>query len=304
MSIQPCNEPTCSAGSAGAIELLIEPRAKDLGDFEVRRVLPASERRRIGPFVFFDHMGPARFAPGHGVNVRPHPHIGLSTLTYLFDGTILHRDSLGHVQPITPGAANWMTAGRGIVHSERTPEELVATGSTLHGLQVWLGLPRALEEMEPSFVHHPQGALPRVERPGVALHVVAGSAFGQRSPVETASETLYLAGQMERGAELDLPDEAEERAVYVAEGAIELAGETVKTGTMAVLRSGASAQIVARETTRIVVIGGAPLDGERHVWWNFVSSTQERIERAKSDWREGRFGKVPGETEFIPLPER
>jgi len=302
MSVQPCNQPRCAARE-GAIELLIEPRAKDLGDFEVRRVLPASERQRVGPFIFFDHMGPARFEPGRGVDVRPHPHIGLATLTYLFDGVILHRDSLGSVQPITPGAANWMTAGRGIVHSERTPADLRASGSSLHGLQVWLALPRELEEMDPSFVHHPKETLPRIVFPGVALQLIAGAAYGERSAVETTSETLYVAGELEPGAALELPSEHEERAVYVAEGELELDGEILGPGTMAVVRSGASARVVARAGTRLALVGGAPIEGKRHLWWNFVSSSRERIERAKSDWKNARFAKVPDETEFIPLPE-
>jgi redox-sensitive bicupin YhaK (pirin superfamily) len=302
MSIQPCHEPRCT-GHAGAIELLIEPRAKDLGDFSVRRLLPSSARQRVGPFIFFDHMGPARFAPGQGVAVRPHPHIGLATLTYLFDGVILHRDSLGFTQPITPGAANWMTAGRGIVHSERTPEEQRASGSTLHGLQLWLALPRELEETQPGFAHHPAGTLPRIERPGASLRLVAGAAYGERSPVETASETLYLAGRLAAGAELALPDAAEERAVYVAQGELALGGERLAEGAMAVLRGGAAARVSARRDSLLALVGGAPLAGERHLWWNFVSSSRERIERAKADWREGRFGAVPGDPARIPLPE-
>jgi len=302
MSIQACNEPRCTART-GAIELRIESRTRDLGGFEVRRVLPAAERQRVGPFVFFDQMGPSRFAPGRGVDVRPHPHIGLATVTYLFEGVILHRDSLGSVQPITPGAVNWMTAGRGIAHSERTPDERKASGSSLHGLQLWLALPREQEETDPEFVHHPEPTLPRIELPGAHLRLLAGSAFGERSPVETASETLYLVGELERGADLELPAEPEERAVYVAEGELGLEGELVGAGTMAVLRSGARARLEARAPARIALVGGAPLDGERHLWWNFVSSSRGRIERAKADWKNGRFAAVPGETEFIPLPE-
>jgi redox-sensitive bicupin YhaK (pirin superfamily) len=303
MSIQPCNPPRCTA-RAGAIELLIEARAKDLGGFEVRRVLPAAERQRVGPCVFFDQMGPARFAQGRGVDVRPHPHIGLATVTYLFDGVILHRDSLGSVQPITPGAVNWMTAGRGIAHSERTPDGLKASGSSLHGLQLWLALPREQEETDPAFVHHPAPTLPQIALPGARLRLLAGSAYGERSPVETASEMLYLVGELEGGATLELPAEAPERAVYVAEGELGVDGELVAAGTLAVLRSGVRARVEARAPTRIALVGGAPLDGERHLWWNFVSSSRERIERAKEDWKRGRFAAVPDETEFIPLPER
>lgn len=285
------------------MELLVEARPRSLGDFEVRRMLPSTERARVGPFVFFDHMGPARFAPGRGVDVRPHPHIGLATVTYLFEGTILHRDSLGCVQPITPGAVNWMTAGRGIVHSERTPDAERRGGSSLHGLQVWLGLPRDAEETEPSFVHHPAEALPRFDPPGAALRLVLGSAWGERSPVETASETFYLAGELEPGASLDLPVEHAERAVYVAAGEVTVDGTPLATGSMAVLREGAPARLEAREAARVALFGGAPLDGERHLWWNFVSSSRERIERAKADWKAGRFPAVPDDDEFIPLPE-
>lgn len=302
MSVQACNEPRCAAQD-GVVELVIESRAKDLGGFSVRRVLPASARKRVGPFVFFDHMGPARFPTGAGIDVRPHPHIGLATVTYLYDGVILHRDSLGSVQPITPGAVNWMTAGRGIVHSERTPDDVKASGSALHGFQIWLGLPRELEETDPSFVHHPADSLPRIELPGARLELIAGAAYGHDSPVETASEMFYLSGELESGAALDLPSEHAERAVYVAEGEVELGGKAIGAGTMAVLTSGRVAHLQAREASRVALLGGAPLDGERHLWWNFVSSSKERIEQAKADWKGGRFGKVPDDPELIPLPE-
>jgi redox-sensitive bicupin YhaK (pirin superfamily) len=302
MSIQVCSEPRCD-GSGGAIELRIRSRAKDLGDFEVRRVLPAPHRQRVGPFIFFDHMGPARFAPGRGIDVRPHPHIGLATLTYLFAGAIQHRDSLGSDQRITPGAVNWMTAGRGIVHSERTPPDLRSGESALHGLQVWLALPKQAEETEPGFVHHPASALPRIESPGASLSLIAGEAFGQRSPVETASPTWYLVGELEAGAELVLPDDVPERGVYVVEGEVALDGETLEVGTLAVLRPGAAPLLAARHPSRVALAGGAPVAGERHLWWNFVSSSRERMQRAKRDWREGRFPAVPGDDEFIPLPE-
>lgn len=303
MSVQDCSEPHCRA-VGGAVELVVESRQKDLGGFGVRRVLPAAERKRVGPFVFFDHFGPARFEPGQeGIQVRPHPHIGLSTLTYLYEGAIDHRDSLGSVQTIEPGAVNWMTAGRGIVHSERTPEKLQASGSGIHGYQVWLALPREREEMEPGFAHHPAESVPRVTRPGAALQIVAGEAFGERSPVETASETLYVAGHLEDGASLDLPGHVAERAVYVAEGGLALEGVRYAPGTLFALAPGAPARITATGETRFALIGGAPLDGDRILWWNLVSSSRDRIEKAKADWREGRFAPVPGESEFIPLPE-
>jgi hypothetical protein len=306
MSIQACSEPVCAAES-GVVELAITSRAKDLGDFEVRRVLPASERQRVGPFIFFDHMGPATFSSGQGVAVRPHPHIGLATVTFLFEGVIRHRDSLGFDQAITPGAVNWMTAGRGIVHSERTPDALREAGSTLHGLQVWLALPIAAEEQGPSFVHHPAEALPRIELPGARLTLIAGEAYGERSPVETASETFYLVGDLEPGAEVELPRDHEERAVYVVDGELELGERKFSRGEMAVVRAdrelGASPRIRARGASRIALIGGAALEGDRHLWWNFVSSSRERLEQAKSDWKAGRFPEVPGDPEFIPLPE-
>jgi len=302
MSVQACSEPSCLSRS-GAIELLIRSRAKSLGAFDVRRVLPASERQRVGPFIFFDHMGPATFSPGQGVAVRPHPHIGLATVTFLFEGVIQHRDSLGFDQAITPGAVNWMTAGRGIVHSERTPEKLREEGSKLHGLQVWLALPKEAEETSPAFVHHPARTLPQVVARGVKLTLVAGAAYGERSPAETASDAFYLAGELEAGAKLGLPDEHAERAVYVVEGEVELGGEPVSAGTMVVLRTGSSPELSAREASRVALVGGAALDGERHLWWNFVSSSRERLEKAKADWREGRFPPVPGDPEFIPLPE-
>jgi redox-sensitive bicupin YhaK (pirin superfamily) len=302
MSIRPCSEPECE-GHEGSIELVIGSRAKDLGEFEVRRVLPASERQRVGPFIFFDHMGPATFAPGSGVAVRPHPHIGLATVTYLFAGVIRHRDSLGSDQAITPGAVNWMTAGRGIVHSERTPEALLAEGSTVHGLQVWLALPREAEESEPGFVHHPAETIPRIESAGVRLSLIAGEAAGQKSPVVTGSQTLYLAGELEAGAELAAPEGYEERAVYVVEGELELDGEAFAVGTMVVLRPGAAPRLRAKVPSRVAVVGGAPIEGERILWWNFVSSSRERLEQAKADWKNGRFPAVPGDPEFIPLPE-
>lgn len=302
MSIQDCSEPTCQAGKR-EVALVIESKAKDLGDFEVRRVLPAAQRQRVGPFIFFDHMGPATFAPGKGVAVRPHPHIGLSTVTFLFEGVIRHRDSLGSDQAITPGAVNWMTAGRGIVHSERTPSELLESGSRLHGLQVWLAHPEDKEEVEPSFVHHPAASLAQVKRPGVSLTLIAGAAFGEVSAVETVSPALYLAGTLSANATLEFPCDYEERAVYVLEGEVEIDGIAMHPGTMAVLNPDVVPELTATRESRVALIGGAPLAGERHLWWNFVSSSKARLEQAKADWKQGRFDVVPGDPEFIPLPE-
>jgi len=286
-----------------AIRRLIEPRPRDLGGFSVRRVLPAAGTRMVGPFIFFDHMGPADFAPGTGIDVRPHPHIGISTVTYLFEGALLHRDSLGCVQSIEPGAVNWMTAGRGIVHSERTGEPLRASGHRIHGIQSWVALPRHAEECEPSFHHHEAASLPDFQQDDARLRVVAGEAFGRRSPVEVLSPILYVDVRLPAQGMLMLPPEHEERAVYLAEGSAELDGAPLEAGQMAVLEPGREARLVALEDVRAMLLGGAPIDGPRHIWWNLVSSSPERIERAKVDWAAGRFPKVPGETEFIPLPE-
>ena len=288
-----------------AVERVIEARPRDLGGFSVRRLLPAPGRRTVGPFIFFDHIGPARFEQGAGVDVRPHPHIGLATVTYLFEGEFMHRDSLGSEQLIRPGEVNWMVAGRGIVHSERTPQATrsAAGGSRLHGVQTWVALPSAVEESEPSFVHHPRGDLPEIRRAGCVLQLIAGEGWGARSPVGVSSPTLYAAGELAAGAVLELPDAAAERAVYVAAGAIEIAGRRHEEGTLVEYAAGA-ASCRALEDTRVVVAGGAPLDGPRHIWWNFVSSSEARIERAKQDWREERFPPVPGDPERIPLPDR
>ncbi len=285
------------------IALQIKPRARDLGDFTVRRTLPDRRRQRVGPFIFFDHMGPAEFQPGTGVNVRAHPHIGLATITYLFEGEILHRDSLGHVQPIRPGAVNWMTAGRGIVHSEKVTEEILVTGQRLHGLQTWVALPADAEEVEPSFEHYPADDIPAVNVDGAKVRVVLGSAFGVSSPVSTRSETLYVEVVLERGQSVTIP-EAEELAVYVVEGSVAINREFVEEGVLAILESGASGTVVAESPARIMFAGGDSLAGDRFIWWNFVSSSRERIEQARNDWREQRFDAVPGETDYIPLPER
>lgn len=289
--------------SNSVIDLLIEPKTRDLGEFTVRRSLPDKRRQRVGPFIFFDHMGPAEFQPGTGVNVRAHPHIGLATITYLFEGEILHRDSLGYVQPIRPGAVNWMTAGKGIVHSEKVTEEVMASGQRLHGLQIWLALPLEAEEIEPTFQHYPAADIPDVTVDGAVVRVVLGAAFGVSSPVATQSETLYVEVILEAGQSIDIPV-AEELAVYVVEGSVAINEEFVDAGVLAVLESGASGRVAADTQARIMFAGGDALTGERIIWWNFVSSSRERLERAKEDWREKRFDAVPGETDFIPLPER
>jgi redox-sensitive bicupin YhaK (pirin superfamily) len=289
--------------SQSTIELRIEPKTRDLGEFSVRRALPDKRRQRVGPFIFFDHMGPAAFPPGKGVNVRAHPHIGLATITYLFEGEILHRDSLGYVQRIQPGAVNWMTAGKGIVHSEKVTEEVLASGQRLHGLQTWVALPTEAEEVEPSFEHYPASDIPSVNVGGADIRVVLGSAFGVSSPVRTQSGTLYVEAILGPGQSVDIP-EAEELAVYVVEGTIAVDREFVDAGVLAVLAPGASGAIPAESSARVMFAGGDALDGKRYIWWNYVSSSRERIEQAKRDWREQRFDAVPGETDFIPLPER
>ncbi len=305
MSVLPDIEPA-SAPCPGTPQLatVIDARPRDLGGFTVGRVLPSAARKLIGPFIFFDHMGPAAFPPGRGIDVRPHPHIGLATLTYLFAGEIVHRDSLGSHQPIRPGDVNWMTAGRGIVHSERTGTQLRQTGSSLDGLQLWVALPRRHEETDPEFHHHRAGDLPSLEVDGARIRLLAGSAFGETSPVRTFSPLFYVDAAIPAGGELPLPDEHEERAAYVVDGTVECGNERGGRGRMMVFSPGAPATLHAVSDARVALIGGAPIDGERHIFWNFVSSSQARIEQAKRDWREGRFPKVPGDDrEFIPLPE-
>ena len=288
--------------SESPIELTIEPRIRSLGEFDVRRVLPSAERRMVGPFVFLDHMGPAVFPPGKGIAVRPHPHIGLATITYLFEGEIMHRDSLGYTQLIQAGAVNLMTAGRGIVHSERASDDLAVT-SRLHGIQSWLALPLEHEEMEPGFIHYPTTSLPELSLGGATVRVIMGAAYGARSAVATYSPTLYLEMRLPAGTELALPKDVSERAAYVVEGAVTVAGVEYREGTMLVARTGADVRLRASVPSRVMVVGGEPL-GPRHIWWNFVSSSKERIEQAKRDWTENAMGKVPGDDEFIPLPER
>ena len=289
---------------SGAIETILTSKVKDLGEMTVRRTLPAFGRQRVGPFIFFDHMGPADFRPGAGVSVRPHPHIGLATITFLFDGVILHRDSLGYVQPIEPGAVNWMTAGRGIVHSERSPDELIETGSHLHGIQTWLALPEDKEEIEPRFEHYPAADVPGFSRDGVAGTVIAGEAYGEKSPVLTSSETVYVALQLDDGAAIDVPQDVEELGVYAVSGDLSVDGQPLEAGSMAVLKSGAAATLNASGPCRAMLLGGDRLAGKRILWWNFVSSSRDRIERAKRDWQNREFDEVPGETEFIPLPKK
>lgn len=297
------NEPDCTGCAAPSVELLIQGRPRDLGGFSVRRVLPSPKRRLVGPFIFLDQMGPAEIAPGAGFDVRPHPHIALATLTYLFDGEIVHRDSVGSLQTIRPGDVNWMVAGRGIVHSERAPDALRASGFRIHGLQCWVALPRAEEECEPRFSHHPKASIPTLSRAGVLIDVIAGTAFGQRSPVEVLSPTLYVHARMDAAAKLNVDAEHRERAVYVIEGALECEGQKFEAGTLAVLKTDATPSVTALEKTRLVLLGGATMDGERHMFWNFVSSSLARIEQAKKDWAEERFPLVPGdEVERIPLP--
>lgn len=286
----------------GSLLLTIRPRPRDLGGFSVRRVLPTAERRMVGPWIFFDHMGPVEFPAGHGINVRPHPHINLATVTYLFEGEILHRDSLGSRMPIAPGDINLMVAGSGIVHSERERPEVTAAPHRLHGLQLWLALPTADEETDAAFHHYPAADLPAVQVDGVAIRVMMGAAYGVTSPVKVFAKTLYAEAHLEPGQAITLP-EAEERAVYAAEGELRARDDVIPEHAMAVFGPGKGIVLTATTRSRIAIIGGENI-GHRHIEWNFVSSRQERIEQAKRDWREGRFPKVPGdELEFIPLPE-
>jgi hypothetical protein len=290
------------------LDVVVIPRSVDLADgFQVHRALPSVQRRMVGPFVFLDGMGPGRLAAGRGVDVRPHPHIGLATVTYLFEGELLHRDSLGTVQTIRPGELNWMTAGRGIAHSERTPTELRGSGSSLFGMQAWVALPKSHEETEPSFVHHETAVLPVIDGEGKHVRLIAGTFEGARSPVRTLTQTVYADITLALGAVLGVPPEHEERALYIVDGTIALgsADETFGPNQLVVLRPGAQISVRAESAAaRFVLLGGEAMDGPRHVWWNFVSSSRDRIEQAKADWKSGRFGQVPGETEFIPLPDR
>ena len=304
MSALPTAEPA-RAGSPAAPELaaVIDAQPRDIGEMMVGRVLPSVARRMVGPFIFFDHMGPADLPPGHGLDVRPHPHIGLATVTYLFEGEIVHRDSLGSHQTILPGDINWMTAGRGIVHSERTAAERRRNRSRLNGLQLWVALPAADEESAPQFHHHPGDTLPSIELEGAHVRILAGEVYGRRSPVATFSPLFYADVSLPPGCEFPLTDAYAERAAYVIDGQLSCAREPAGPGRMLVFAEGAKAMLRTERGARVALIGGEPL-GERHIYWNFVSSSRERIEQAKRDWRAGRFPRVPGdEREFIPLPD-
>jgi redox-sensitive bicupin YhaK (pirin superfamily) len=293
------------AGSAEDVEHLLQPRARDLDGLAVERVLPSIARRMVGPFIFLDHLGPVELRPPRALDVRPHPHIGLATVTYLLEGEIHHRDSLGSSQPIRPGAVNWMTAGRGIVHSERTPPGRRAAPSRLHALQFWVALPRAHEEALPSFHHHPAEALPAWRDQGVGLRLLAGEAFGVRSPVQVLSPLFLAEATLPAGAAVPLPAGHEERGLYVIEGGLAVGSCRVEAGRLAVLRAGATPPAIALRASRVLLLGGAPFGERRHAWWNFVSSSRERIEEAKAAWAAGRFPAVPGdELESTPLPPR
>jgi redox-sensitive bicupin YhaK (pirin superfamily) len=304
LSIEEAPAPECrDCPTTPSIELIVEPRARDLGGFSVRRILPSTRRRMVGPFVFFDHMGPAVFPPGEGMDVRPHPHVNLATVTYLFEGVIDHRDSLGYHQEIHPGAINWMTAGSGIVHSERTPMAVRQSGQRLHGIQLWVALPAEHEEVAPAFYHHPASTIPAVEFPGVKARVLAGTAYGKTSPVKLYSPLFYVDAHLDAGAELELPSDHPERAAYIAAGSVSCGRETITEPKLLIFHAGQRVVLRATSDARVLLFGGDPLEGPRHIWWNFVSSSAERIERAKRDWAERRFPLVPGdEEEFIPLP--
>ena len=281
---------------------VLHGNARDLGGFTVARVLPQAALRNVGPFVFFDHLGPADFAPGTGIDVRPHPHIGLATVTYLFEGSLGHRDSLGSVIDIAPGAVNWMTAGSGIVHSERTPPGARAAGQRMHGIQSWVALPQDHAETAPAFAHHPADTLPTIAFDGAKRTLIAGTAFHATSPVDALSPMFYIDVEAQAGATVALPDDHAERAIYVVSGAIHLDGAHYAAGSMVVFAPGDEIAFTTPEPTRAMLLGGAPLDGPRHLEWNFVAASTDRIAQAKADWVAGRFARVPGETEFIPLP--
>lgn len=305
MSFAPNKDPKAGdAVTCDAVELMIIPRSVDLGGFSVRRALPHARRRMVGPFIFFDHFGPAEFRSDQGIDVRPHPHIGLATVTFLFDGEIVHRDSLGTAVAIRPGEVNWMTAGRGIVHSERTAPEHRVDGEPLHGLQCWVALPANDEETAPGFAHVGSAELPIVTDHGRTVRVVAGNLLGARSPVPTLWDTLFAEATLAAGATIPFDPTTEERALYVVDGEVEIAGDKFSPGRLLIFRPGDAITVTAVSDARVVLVGGAAMDGPRHIWWNFVSSRKDRIEQAKADWKAGRFDSVPGDDkEFIPLPE-
>ncbi len=292
------------AAAADALELVIVPRARDIGSFEVRRALPSAQRQMVGPFIFFDQFGPVLMKAGQGMDVRPHPHIGLSTVTWVYDGVIQHKDSLGFDQPIKPGELNWMTAGKGIVHSERTPPMERGAGQKVYGIQSWVALPKTHEDVAPKFEHVANEALPLLTDKGRSVRVIAGEMFGARSPVKTASDLFYADVVLEAGARLPLPAEHEERGIYISEGTLTIAGDRHEAGRLLVFKPGDAITLATDTGARFMMLGGEPMDGPRYIWWNFVSSSKEKIEAAKDDWKRARFAIVPGdEKEFIPLTE-
>jgi hypothetical protein len=303
MSWQPAENPFCPPPDG--VEMVLLPRAHDVGGFEVRRALPAHERQMVGPFIFFDQMGPGEFLAGSGLDVRPHPHIGLATMTYLFEGEILHRDSLGSRQSIVPGDVNWMTAGRGIAHSERTEPALRLHSNRLFGIQSWIALPKETEETAPAFAHHRGTSLPLLEDGGTQLRLIAGTGWGLTAPVVVSSPLFYADAVLAAGAAVPLPDEHEERGAYVVQGSVEVVGTRFEAGRMLLFRAGDRLALHAGpQGARLLLLGGAAMEGPRFLFWNFVASSRERIEQARADWQTGRFGKVPGdEAEFTPVPE-
>jgi redox-sensitive bicupin YhaK (pirin superfamily) len=306
MSWQPSIDPELgNAKACDALDLVIVPRVRDLGGgFNVRRALPHGRRQMVGPFIFFDQMGPVQFIAGQGMDVRPHPHIGLATVTYLFDGHIMHRDSEGNIQEIVPGAMNLMTAGRGIAHSERTPDLQRHAGQKMLGLQSWIALPKDKEEIAPTFQHYDAARLPVVRDNGIEARVIAGNAFGATSPVEMISEWFYVEVVLRAGQSAPLDTDHEERAIYLVDGEVEISGDRFEGPRLLIFRPGDRITVRATMNARMMFLGGSALEGPRHIWWNFVSSSKERIEHAKQDWKTGRFAPVPQETEFIPLPEQ
>ncbi|MEL6582887.1 MAG: pirin family protein [Pseudomonadota bacterium] len=311
MSWNPALDPSCPTGDeVDAIETLIVPRARDLGGFEVRRALPSPKRQMVGPFVFFDQMGPAEFLTDQGIDVRPHPHIGLATVTYLYNGAIHHRDSLGTSLEIEPGAVNWMIAGNGITHSERTAPERRAAGQNLFGIQTWVALPEKDEDTDAGFEHAPKESLPFIEGEGKSVRLILGTLYGEKAPVKTFSEMFYADALINAGAKLPLTNEHEDRGIYIVSGEIEIAGQRYQAGQMMIFRPGDEITVTAILDARLMLLGGETLNGPRYIWWNFVSSSKEKIEAAKEAWREGdwqngRFHLPPGDDhEFIPAPDR